>query len=31
MSDREEELFDKRKRYGLEVLGVSEVKLRGTM
>ena len=29
MSGREEELVDEMKRYGLEVLGVSEAKLRG--
>ena len=28
MSGREEELFDKRKRYVLEVLGLSEAKVR---
>ena len=29
MSGREEEFFDKMKRYGFEVLGVSEAKVRG--
>ena len=31
ISSREEELVDEMKRYRLEVLGVSEVKLRGTV